>query len=155
MTSQGPVAPFPLPLLVKDKEYVMDTTHSIIRDADLDECLKHETDPLDSSLFYQGLVRMQALQICCSSCEASIKCLKDRLESEADALKKFKESSQTYGQESEVAALHERMDKVKEKAIEEYQVSQPYINEMGGYYGEGLKDFRKQAVLMFPNLGFS
>lgn len=56
---------------------------------------------------------------------------------------------------SEVATLHEGMDKVKEKAIEEYQVSQPYINEMGGYYGEGLKDFRKQVVLMFPNLGFS
>ena len=66
-------------------------------------------------------------------------------------MKKFKDSSQTFGQEvidlkaklsgrthqtdelmkenanlkSEAAALHEHMDKVKEEAIEEYQVSQP------------------------------
>lgn len=46
MTSQGLVALPPLPLLVNDKEYVMDTTCSIIRDADLDECLQHKTDPL-------------------------------------------------------------------------------------------------------------
>ena len=42
MTSQGPVAPPPLPLLVKDKEYVVDIAHSIIRDADLDKCSEHE-----------------------------------------------------------------------------------------------------------------
>nr|POE61312.1 hypothetical protein CFP56_51614 [Quercus suber] len=52
MTSQGLVAPPPLPLLVNDKEYVMDTTCSIIRDADLDKCLEHKTDPLgEFSLF--------------------------------------------------------------------------------------------------------
>ena len=54
-----------------------------------------------------------------------------------------------------MAALHRHMDKVKEKAIKEYQVSQPYINEMRGYYAEGFEDFLKQAVLMFPDLGFS
>lgn len=49
MTYQGLIAP--LPLLVKDKGYAVDTAHSIIRDADLDKCLEHETDPLgDSSL---------------------------------------------------------------------------------------------------------
>ena len=42
MTSQGPVAPPPLPLLVKDKEYVVDIAHSIIRDANLDKCSEHE-----------------------------------------------------------------------------------------------------------------
>ena len=51
MTSQGPVTTFPLPLLVKDKEYAVDTARSIIWDADLDECLEHETKLLgDSSL---------------------------------------------------------------------------------------------------------
>lgn len=39
--------------------------------------------------------------------------------------------------------LHEHMDKVKEKAIEEFQVSQPYFNEVGGYYGDDFKDFHK------------
>ena len=56
MTSQGPVAPPPLPLLVKDRDYAMDTTRSIVQDADLDKCSEHKT-------------------------EASIKCLKDHLES--------------------------------------------------------------------------
>lgn len=91
------------------------------------------------------------------------------MESEADSLKKFKESSQTLGQEAtklkaklsgvthqvdelvkenanlkvEVVMLHEHMDKVKEKAIEEFQVSQPYFNEVGGYYGDDFKDFHK------------
>nr|POE57166.1 hypothetical protein CFP56_34129 [Quercus suber] len=30
MISQGPITPPPLPLLVKDKEYAMDTTYSIV-----------------------------------------------------------------------------------------------------------------------------
>nr|POE91915.1 hypothetical protein CFP56_28028 [Quercus suber] len=54
------------------------------RDADMDECLEHKTDPLnDSSLhdIMRGLVRMRALQIRCSSCKASIKHLKKHLES--------------------------------------------------------------------------
>ena len=96
---------------------------------------------------------------------------------EADDLKKFKESSRTLGQEvidlkaklngmthqtnelakknvnlkSEVAALHEHMDKVKEEVIKEYQMSQPYFNQNGGN-GDSFKDFRKQVVLMFLNL---
>ena len=104
-----------------------------------------------------------------------------RLESEADSLKKFKESSWTLGQEvielkaklsgvthqadklmkenanlkSEVATLHEHMDKVKEKAIEEFQVSQPYFNKIGGYCEDGFEDFDKQAVLLFTDLDFS
>ena len=94
---------------------------------------------------------MHALQIHCATHEASVRRLKDHLKSEANALKKFKESSQTLGQEvidlnaklsrmtqqidelvkenanlkSEVAVLHEHMDKVKEEAIKEYQISQP------------------------------
>ena len=49
MTSQGPVAPPPLPLLVKDKEYAVDTAHSIVQDADLDDCSKLKTDSLGES----------------------------------------------------------------------------------------------------------
>ena len=89
---------------------------------------------------------MRALQVHCASREASIKRLKEHIGSEADALKKFKESSCTLGQKvvdlkaklsgmthkandlekenvllkSEVAALHEHMEKVKEEAIKEY-----------------------------------
>ena len=43
-------------------------------------------------------MRMRALQVRCASQEASIKCLKEHIGSKADALKKFKESSQTLGQ---------------------------------------------------------
>nr|POE89315.1 hypothetical protein CFP56_77433 [Quercus suber] len=129
----------------------------------------------------KGLVRMRALQIHCALQEASVKHLKIRLETEANSLKKFKEFCRTLRQEvielkaklggvnhqhdelmkenanlkSEVAALHEHMDKVKEEAIEEFPVSQPYFNEMGGYYGDGFEDFRKQVVLLFLDLDFS
>ena len=128
MTSQGLVAPPPLLLLVKDKEYAMDIACSIVQDADLDECSEHETDPLgDSGLFDMirvccstvvlsllvfirslsitfvpfnyGLVRMRALQICCVAREASIKCLRNHLETESEFLKQFKETSLTLGQE--------------------------------------------------------
>ena len=59
MTSQGPATSPPLLLLVKYKEYVVDTVRSIVRDADLDEFLEHETDPLvDSGL--HGMMR-----VCC------------------------------------------------------------------------------------------
>ena len=61
MTSQGPVAPPPFPLLVKDKEYAMDTARSIVQDADLGECSKHETDPLGDF----GLHDM--IRVCCIS----------------------------------------------------------------------------------------
>nr|POF00811.1 hypothetical protein CFP56_62359 [Quercus suber] len=122
------VAALRLPLLVKDKDYIVNTAYSIIRDADLDECSKHETDPLgDSDLFYlmkvccstiapsllifirylsitfipfgQGLVRMQALQIRCAAREALVKHLRNRLETKSESLKQFKETSLTLGQE--------------------------------------------------------
>ena len=107
---------------------------------------------------------MRALQVRCASSEVTIKCLKECIGSEVDALKKFKESSRTVGQEvvylkaklkvithqandlakenallkSEVAALHEHMGKVKEEAIDE-----TYFNKMRGYYGDGFEDFQK------------
>nr|POE55926.1 hypothetical protein CFP56_45141 [Quercus suber] len=168
MASQGLVTPPPLPLLVKDKEYAVDTVRSIVRDVNLDECSKNETNPL-GDFGLHGMMRVL------------IKCLKDHLESEANDLKKFKESSRNLGQEVidlkaklsrmthqfnklakensylkfEMAVLHEHMDKVKEEAIEEYQMPQPYFNQNGGYYGDGFKDFHKQVVLMFLNLDIS
>ena len=60
MTSQGSVAPPPLPLLVKDKEYAVNNARFIVQDADLDECSEHETDPLgDSGLF-------DMMRVCCT-----------------------------------------------------------------------------------------
>lgn len=89
---------------------------------------------------------MRAIQACYASKEVSIKRLKKRTGSKANALNKFKESSQTFGQKvidlkaklsrmthqidnlakenallkSEVAALLKHIGKVKEEAIEEY-----------------------------------
>ena len=60
MTSQGPVAT-PLPLLVKDKKYAVDTTHSIVWDANLDKCSEYETDLLGDF----GLYDM--VRVCCIS----------------------------------------------------------------------------------------
>ena len=59
MTSQGLVVPPPLPLLVKDKGYDVDTAHSIIQDTDLDECSEHEIDPLGVS----GLLDMMRVSL--------------------------------------------------------------------------------------------
>lgn len=55
----------------------------------------------------------------------------------------------------EVAALHEHMNKIKEETIKEFRVSQPYFDEMGGYYEDGFDDFCNQATLIFLNLEFS
>ena len=43
MTSQGPVAPSTITLLVRNKQHTVETIQSIIKDEDLDECSKHET----------------------------------------------------------------------------------------------------------------
>nr|POE61329.1 hypothetical protein CFP56_48901 [Quercus suber] len=82
----------------EDKEYVMDIARSIVRDANLDGCSEHEIDPLGDF----GLHDMMSVR--CASKEASIKRLKERIGSEADALKKFKESSWTFGQEIKLIA---------------------------------------------------
>lgn len=52
MTSEGLVIPSPPPLLVKDKDYAVDIARSIVWDADLDECSKHEIGPLGDSSFH-------------------------------------------------------------------------------------------------------
>ena len=58
MTSQGPITPTPVALLVRDKRYVVGIAQSIIKDANLDECFEHETKSLgDSGLFDLTRVR--------------------------------------------------------------------------------------------------
>nr|POE62236.1 hypothetical protein CFP56_71360 [Quercus suber] len=99
------------------------------KDADLDECSEHETDPLGDFVFYDMM--------------REVIDLKDGLVKENANMK------------SEVVVLYEHMGKVKEETIKEYQVSQSYFNEMGGYYGDGFEDFYKQTILMFPSLDFS
>jgi len=56
MMAHGPIIneliTLQVPLLVKDKQHAVQTSHSIVKDADLDECSKHETETLrDSGLF--------------------------------------------------------------------------------------------------------
>ena len=48
---------------------------------------------------------------------------------------------------SEVATLHEHIEKVKEEAIKEYQISQPYFDEMGVTMGTGLRTFANKLSL--------
>lgn len=57
MTSQGRIVPSPFPLLVKDREYTVNTAHSIVRDVDLDKCSEHETNPFGDSGF-QDMMRV-------------------------------------------------------------------------------------------------
>ena len=66
ITSQGHIVPPSLPLLVKEKEYAMDTARSIVRDADLDKCSKHETDPLGDSVLHNMMrVSLFHSSLCC------------------------------------------------------------------------------------------
>ncbi|KAF3963578.1 hypothetical protein CMV_012051 [Castanea mollissima] len=114
MTFQGPIVPPPLPLLVKDKEYAIDTAHSIVRDADLDECSEHETDPLGDSGLHDMMREVVDLKAKLSGMTHKV----DELAKENSLLK------------SEVVALHEHMGKVKEEAIKEYQGTQPSFNDI-------------------------
>ena len=56
---------------------------------------------------------------------------------------------------TELATLHEHVDKVREEAVIEFQTSQIYFDKMGVQYGDGFEDFHKQAVLLLPSLDFS
>ena len=47
------------------------------------------------------------------------------------------------------------MDKIRDEAVTELQMSQAYFNEMGVQYGDSFEDFRKQAILLFLGLDFS
>ena len=65
MTTHGPIINEPVAptaLLVKDKQHTVQTSYSIIKDLDLDECSEHETDALgDSNLF--DLMRVSILLV--------------------------------------------------------------------------------------------
>lgn len=95
MTFQGPVTPAPVAMLMRDKQYIVETARSIIKDADLDECSKNEMESLgDSGLFdlTRALVKMQALQIRCIAQEVVVRHLHTRMAVDSDNLKKFKDA---------------------------------------------------------------
>ncbi|XP_030959916.1 uncharacterized protein LOC115981728 [Quercus lobata] len=105
----------------------------------------------------RGLVRMRTLQIRWIDKEASVKCLRNRLETKEETLKKFKESLQTLNTKlkkqkdkvqgstrevkdvtkensnlkTKLTALHKHVDKVRNEAVTELQTSQAYFNKMG------------------------
>ena len=55
----------------------------------------------------------------------------------------------------ELTAHCEHMDQVKADTIVEFQMSQPYFDELGVQYGNDFEDFHKQATLLFPGVDMS
>nr|POE55035.1 hypothetical protein CFP56_68009 [Quercus suber] len=53
---------------------------------------------------------------------------------------------------TKLAALLEQVNKTKVDTVEEFKDSQPYFDKLGGQYGEGFKEFRKQAILIFHEI---
>lgn len=47
------------------------------------------------------------------------------------------------------------MDKAKVNAIVEFQVSQPFFDACGAYYGDGFIECLKQVRSVYPNLDLS
>lgn len=56
---------------------------------------------------------------------------------------------------NEVTSLQESMDKAKAEAFEEYKDLQLFFNLLWSQYDEGFKDFKKQSIVLFPNVDFS
>ena len=56
---------------------------------------------------------------------------------------------------TKLTAFRKHMDKIRDEAVTELQMSQAYFNEMGVQYGDSFDDFRKQAILLFLGLDFS
>nr|POF21202.1 hypothetical protein CFP56_06998 [Quercus suber] len=175
LSMKGPFTPTPIALLVRDKQYVMEISQCIIKDANLDECSKHETESLgDSDLF--DLTRIR-----CTAQEALVRQLGTRMATDSEDLKKFKdalllligevnnqkaqlEGSPRWVKEltkannnltTELVALREQVGKAKADAAVEYKYFQPYFDELGVQYGEGFEDFCKLAIASFPSLEFS
>nr|POE54674.1 hypothetical protein CFP56_25034 [Quercus suber] len=139
VTSQGPVTLPTITLLVRNKQHAVETIQSIIKDEDLDECSKHETEFLGE---YGLFVLMRAV----------VKRLKTHLETEGDQIKEYKEpiyllNGEVNTQKAKVTQLegiarrveeltkantnltteltifHEEIDKVKANTIEEFKES--------------------------------
>lgn len=55
----------------------------------------------------------------------------------------------------ELIVFCEHVDKVRAKAIVDFQVSQSYYDELGIQYDDDFEDFCKQATLLFPGMDFS
>lgn len=56
---------------------------------------------------------------------------------------------------TELAALHEQMEKAKADAVAEFWTSQPYFDACGVYYGDSLDDCLKQVSFVYLNLDLS
>lgn len=55
---------------------------------------------------------------------------------------------------AKMTCLQESIDKSKADAVEEFKDSQPFVNLLGSQYSEGFENFRKQAVVLFPDVDF-
>lgn len=53
---------------------------------------------------------------------------------------------------TELAALHEQMDKAKANTMAVFQISQPFFDECEVYYGDRFDDYLKQVVAIYLDL---
>lgn len=56
---------------------------------------------------------------------------------------------------TKLTTLREQMEQAKADAMADYQTSQPFYNELGGLYGDGLEDCLKQVIAFYLDLDLS
>lgn len=56
---------------------------------------------------------------------------------------------------TELTTLRGQVDKVKADTVAEFQVSQPFLDAGGDYYGVGFDNFLKQVESVYPDLDLS
>lgn len=56
---------------------------------------------------------------------------------------------------TELTTLRGQVDKVKADTVAEFQVSQPFLDAGGNYYGVGFDNFLKQVESVYPDLDLS
>lgn len=113
------------------------------------------------------MVRIKALQARCEAKEEVVCCQHTRLEYKANQRNQYKEAScilnvklmvktdelekatqrckeRTKANTNltmELAAFREQVEQAKVDVVVEYQISQPFLGELGGLYGDGFKDY--------------
>ena len=55
---------------------------------------------------------------------------------------------------TELAALHEQMEKARADAMAEFRISQPFFDACDVYYGDWFEDCLNQVKATYPNLDF-
>ncbi|KAK9988192.1 hypothetical protein SO802_028431 [Lithocarpus litseifolius] len=171
MTGKGPIAPSPVQRLVTHKDYAAEMVTSIIKETDLNPCGEHSSKDLGAfglynlsrlcpchlhytsknSLDFYRHVLFQALAIRTHNQEltAKTKALAEETR-ELDEAEKAKTNLVM-----ELVALREQMEKAKVDAMAEFQISQPFFNTCGIYYGDGFEDCLMQMRVAYPNLNLS